>query len=157
MTGNELRAERERLGVTPRELAEYADVTPHDIVRWEQCERVPEEHRFELAVALWALRLEAALRESGLPECAALPADQDPVPGDVARLQAHFASCPVCGARMRYVEEHVGPAPIRPTGSRLGGRVRRLLSTLRHWHRRAALGVVLDAVIGRQRPAEGAR
>jgi transcriptional regulator with XRE-family HTH domain len=144
MKGLELQRAREALGVSHRELAEYADVTPNDIVRWEQCETVPPDYRTELAVALWVLRLEAALRRSGLPECPYIAAQGTlPAPSEVEELREHLATCPACGARERYVRQQVGEPPIRVERPSLGGRVRRLLNTLHSWRREAGQGVVL--------------
>jgi hypothetical protein len=159
--GLALQRARVELGVSHRELAEYADVTPNDVVRWEQCEEVPREYAHELAVALWALRLEAALTDSGLPECPVMQEreralEATPAPTEVEALRAHFAACPVCVARERYAREHVGPAPLRVGGGRLGGRIRRFLNTLRHWKHAAGEGVVLAAFLSRPAaPAAG--
>ncbi|HEU4700595.1 MAG TPA: hypothetical protein VFS40_15530 [Gemmatimonadales bacterium] len=152
MKGLALQRARQTLGATHRELAEYADVTPNDIVRWEQCEDVPPEFEHELAVALWALKLEAALAASGLPECPVVAAGDEPAPApeEADALREHLRTCAVCSARERYVRAHVGPPPLRATGARrLGGRVRRFLTTLAHWQRTAARGVVLAAFLGR--------
>jgi hypothetical protein len=154
MKGLALQRARAELRVTPRELAEYADVTPNDIVRWEQCEDVPAEYAHELAVALWALRLEAALAGSGLPECPVMQereraAEATPAPEEIEALRAHFQACPLCAARERYARGQVGPAPLRVMGGRLGGRLRRFLNTLRHWKRSAGEGVVLAAFLAR--------
>jgi hypothetical protein len=163
MKGLVLQRARQELRVSHRELAEYADVTPNDIVRWEQCEDVPREYEHELAVALWALRLEAALAASGLPVCPVMEArerevEATPAPAEVEALRAHFAICPTCAARERYAREHVGPAPLRVAGGRLGGRIRRFLNTLRHWKHSAGEGVVLAAFLGRPgAPAMGFR
>jgi hypothetical protein len=150
MKGLDLQRVRERLGVTARELAEYADVTPNDIVRWEQCEQVPVEFEREVAMALWALRIEAALRGSGLPECpdVARREEPSPAPSDVEALRAHLEECEVCARRERYAREHVGEPPIRVASPRLGGRVRRFLNTLRAWKREAGEDVVLAAFLG---------
>lgn len=151
MKGLDLQRARETLGVTHRELAEYADVTPNDVVRWEQCDEVPREFERELALALWALQIEAALRASGLPECPEVGRrgeEAAPDPADVEGLRAHLESCAVCGARERYAREHVGEPPIRITAPRLGGRVRRFLNTLRAWQRQAGEDVVLAAFLG---------
>jgi transcriptional regulator with XRE-family HTH domain len=150
MKGLELQEARERLGVSHRELAEYADVTPNDIVRWEQCEDVPPEFDRELRVALWALTLDAALSEAGLPECGYLAA-REPTPDEreLEGLRRHLGSCSVCSAHQRFVAERLGEPPLARGPVRLGGRVRRLLNTLRHWHRAHALGVVQAAFLGR--------
>lgn len=158
MTGLELETEREQLGVTHRELAEYADVTPADVRRWEQCEDVPPEFEHELRMALWSLRTEAALAEAALPECdylrARAGAEPTPAPDEVPALQGHLASCDICRTRERFVLEQVGPPPVRATGGRLGGRVRRFLNTLQHWHRTHVVGSVLNAFLGRPAAVE---
>lgn len=149
MTGLELQAARERLGVTHRELAEYADVTPNDVLRWEQCKEVPTEFERELRVALWALALDAALAGSGLPECAFVEL-RNPTPdtSEIEILREHLRTCPTCQGHQKFVQQRLGEPPFEGT-AQLGGRVRRFLNTLHHWHRSRAIGVVQAAFLGR--------
>jgi transcriptional regulator with XRE-family HTH domain len=113
MTGNELRAARERLGAPIADLAARAGVAADVLSGWE-ASGVPRAAARKLAVALWELERDAALAKSGLPACewvarfAALP---DGPGKDPWTLEQHIGSCPACQARGRYVERNVRPRP----------------------------------------------
>ena len=116
MTGDELRAARERLGVPPADLAARAGVAADALAGWE-ASAVPRAVAHRLDLALWELERDAALAKSGLPHCewvarfAALPEG----PGkDPWLLEQHIGRCRKCQARGRYLEEHVRPRPVGP-------------------------------------------
>jgi hypothetical protein len=116
MTGDQLRAARERLGASPADVADRAGVALDDLARWE-ASAVPRAATYKLDCALWQLECDAALAKSGLPRCewvarfAALPQG----PGqDPWLLEQHIGQCPACQARGRYVEKHVRRRPDNP-------------------------------------------
>lgn len=116
MTGEQLRAARERLAIPAADLAHRAGVRADDLARWE-ASAVPPAAAPKLDLALWHLECDAALAAGGQPMCgwaarfAALPegAGKDPW-----LLERHIGSCPTCQARGRYIEEHVRPRPASP-------------------------------------------
>jgi hypothetical protein len=116
MTGEQLRAARERLAVPLTDVAARAGVRADDLARWE-ASAVPASAAYRLDLALWQLERDAALAVGGLPACdwaarfAALPEG----PGrDPWLLERHIGGCPACQARGRFVEEHVRPRPENP-------------------------------------------
>jgi helix-turn-helix protein len=116
MTGEELRAARERLGVSAADLAARAGVPADTLARWE-ASAVPRFAAYRLDRALWELERDAALAQSDLPACewvaryAALPAGPRKDPW---ALEQHIGRCPACQARGHYVEQHVRPRPENP-------------------------------------------
>jgi hypothetical protein len=116
MTGAELRAVRERLGVQPAALAARAGVPPEALAEWE-ASAVPKSAAYKLDCALWELERDAVLANSGLAPCpwvarfAALPEG----PGkDPWIVEQHIGGCRACQARGRFLEEHLRPRPENP-------------------------------------------
>lgn len=115
MTGAELKAVREKLGINQEELAGNAGVAPAAIAQWES-DGVPHAESGRIDWVLWELGKRKALAECGLPECDwmkwwnAQPQTQSPVQANEA-VEKHTAGCPCCQARVQYVKEHVRPAP----------------------------------------------
>ena len=142
MTGPELRAARERLGVGVGELAARAKVKADDLRRWEDT-HVPWPASHRVDCALWELELVAAGREAAAPTCTWMERweQRGESPG-MAVLDRHFRSCPACQARDAYLKAHVRPRPQSPW-----------LAWMPAWLRSAVLGAVLatcasGAVVG---------
>jgi hypothetical protein len=116
MTGAELRAARERLGVGRGELAARARASAEELERWETA-GVPWAAAGRLDRALWELERDAALANSGLPACpwaAQFAAQPDGPRKDPWALERHIERCSACQARGRYLAEHVRPRPPHP-------------------------------------------
>lgn len=116
MTGDELRAARERLGARPADLAARAGVSPEAVAGWE-ASAVPRAAAYKLDRALWELERDQALAQSGLAPCqwvtrfAALP---DGPRKDLWILEQHIGACEACQARGRFIDKHVRPRPQNP-------------------------------------------
>lgn len=120
ITADEVRAARERMGLTPGELAVEMGVSERDLRGWEDGSVKPgrgTEQNLAFAAAL--LEQRAKLNASGLPECAwANEWTQElhrssgaRIAAHVQRLRDHFAACPTCTARERFLQEHGPPLP----------------------------------------------
>ena len=116
MTGVELRAARERLGLRAEDLAIRASVPADALAQWE-ASAVPRSAAYKLDCALWELERDAALARSSLTPCpwvarfAALP---DGPGKDPWILEQHIGGCRACQARGRFVEQNVRPRPENP-------------------------------------------
>ena len=138
----ELLREREKTGITLERLAEYAAISPEDLEEWERTGVVPRKHVAQVKWGLWAARRDAALEESGLPECEwqnHLAAQQEEP--DMAEVAEHMEECEVCLARSNYVEDHVGPMP--PMGGGLMMQIMARIGGLKGWQQTAASGALL--------------
>lgn len=102
-------------------------------------------------------RHDAAMRESGLPECswateweqADFPLEPNALRHHVDEYQRHVEGCAVCRARNEYAEKHLPPLPEPPLpfGTGVLGRVFDALGRLPGWARHAVLaGGVMGAV-----------
>src|SRR5262245_14736047 len=120
MKGTDLAAARQRLGLTVEELAAVAGVTPECITAWEASE-VPAADALQLDRRLWFLEMNKTLSECPLPECewtawwAAQPKTGTTVEGDEV-VHKHMEGCPVCQARMKYIQERLRPMPQEKPG-----------------------------------------
>jgi hypothetical protein len=135
MTASEIVAARVELGYSVAECAESLEVPEEKIAEWEAGQtRIP---RFNARMLEWHVAMKRRERaiEAAVPKCAWV-ADRinRPDPGDDAEFQreldewdAHAASCPVCQARDKWADTHLGPAPPLPE---------------------SASGVAVDAVLG---------
>ncbi len=149
MTAAEFTQAREILGTTDEELAADFDVTPHIVRAWADGS-VPIPRRFaqEIRWRAAAEERQAALRESGLPECEWMRVhDGEPLPSDPDELieaseamVSHAKSCPVCMARTRYLEERLGPMPDPPLD--MWVRAFALIGRIPVWARPAVLGAI---------------
>jgi hypothetical protein len=129
MTGPEMRAARERLGVSRAELAARGGVADHDLERWEDAS-VPRAAGYRLDRALWELERAAALADSGLTHCpwvAQFAAQPDGPRKDPWTLERHIAQCSVCQARGRFLEKRLRPRPPHPAWAWLPAVVRAAL------------------------------
>ena len=135
MTASEIVAARVELGYSAAECAESLEVPEEKIAKWEAGqERIP---RFSARVLEWHVAMKRRERaiEAAVPKCSWV-ADRinRPDPDEDAEFQreldewdVHAASCPVCQARDKWVDTHLGPAPPLPE---------------------SASGVALDAILG---------
>ena len=151
MTGTEVRAARERMGLTPEQLAEEMGISPEALRGWEDGSvKPPRGTEQDLAFTEAVLERRAALAASGIPECAwvteweQLPEAEnlDRMTEQLERLNEHSAACPTCTRRERYLDEHFPPLPERyrsPTMRVLFG-VTAALERLPRWLRPAAMG-----------------
>jgi hypothetical protein len=117
MTGPELRAARERLGVGRGELAARAGVAVCDLECWEESAAPPAVWP-RLDRALWEFERTAVLAESDLTPCAWVAhfaAQADGPRKDPWTLERHIAQCPACQARGRYLEKRLRPRPPHPS------------------------------------------
>lgn len=116
-------AARERLGLSPEQLAAELGVTEKEVRAWE-ADRIHISKRLarQLAWRAAVAEREAALEASGLPECEWVQAWQaKPKPQKTKALTEHFEAlnahaeeCSVCQARADYAEQHLPPLPDPP-------------------------------------------
>ena len=153
-TAGEFNAARQILALTDDELAIELGVTPAVIRAYGAgTARIPKRHAQMLAWRVAAEERQAALRESGLPECGWIKAYEDaPAPKDIdaqlrqlKEVEAHLTTCPVCTARQRYEADRFGPMPPLPET----GWVRAFswVDRLPSWARPAAVGAAILAAI----------
>lgn len=124
MTAAELVAARERLGWSTERMSEEIGVLPAEAEALEAGSLPVSAETARIVRIL--VRLEergAVLRASGLPECAefaALDARIAAVMNEMEPLElqhaletllAHEAGCPVCQARVEYLDAHAPPLP----------------------------------------------
>lgn len=143
MTGRQVRARREALGVPAERFAEVLGVPAPTLAALEASERIPARIGERLARVLWEFASARALAESGLPECESVHALLAMDPPDARAVARHLRRCPTCRARTAYVHHHVGHAP-RPPG--LIGFVTRVVDVFADgpaWLRSATGGVVM--------------
>lgn len=125
MNSMELAAARQRLGLTPDELAAELDIPPH---AYRACEagraQLPRRTARTLAFLVAAEERRAALEASGLPSCEWIAEWDRRSPPDAAtpaammhhleEAQTHEAGCAVCQARDRFVRERFPDMPTPP-------------------------------------------
>ena len=149
MSAAELAATRERLGWSRERLSEEVGILPAEVEALEGGSLpVPAATAENVRMLAVLEERQALLRASGLPECAGLGAMEAGFTaaawrGGEARdlaiqaMLSHEAECPVCQARVAYLEAHAPPMPrmdlplwIRVLGG-LGGLADRLPAPLR--------------------------
>ncbi len=145
----DVRAARERLGLTPEALAAELSVTEGEVRAWEGGTiRVPAQMRrwmeWYVARAEWDAHMEA----SGLPACGWVADARDRVlhatgSSQIAlakELVAHMEACTTCQARNAWARENLPPPPDPPaTGA---ARLIALIGRLPGWARPATFGAV---------------
>ena len=154
MTGAELIAARNRLGLSLDAFAAEIGLTPHVVSAWE-ADAIAMPKRYE-ADLNWRLALqdrEDALRASGLPECPWIVHwHRQPFPvglqGQTKHLEsavAHAKVCPTCIARERFTFEKFGELPRRPLPRGMGvmTRLGAAIGQLPVWLRPVATAVLL--------------
>jgi hypothetical protein len=160
MTSAELVAARQRLGLTPDQLAAELGIPPH---AYRACEAgraaLPRRQAQVVAYRVAAVERDAALTASGLPECAWIAAWDRRAPAADARLEAtvrhleearaHAAACPTCQAREQFVRERFPdmPAPPVPGWMRAAGVVGDWVRARPAWARPALVGAGTLAVM----------
>jgi transcriptional regulator with XRE-family HTH domain len=153
MTGTEVKAARERMGLTPEQLAEEMGVPAVALRNWEDGSvKPPGGTEQDLAFTEAVLERRAALAASGLPECAwvmeweqqAEAENLDRITEQLERLNEHSAACPTCNARERYLDEHFPPLPerYRSPAIRVLFGVMTAIDRLPRWLQPAAMGGV---------------
>jgi transcriptional regulator with XRE-family HTH domain len=151
ITADEVRAIRERMGLTLAQLAGEMGIDADDLRKWEDGSvKPPRGTGQNLAYTVALLERRAALAASGLPECAWVTAwEQEPeaenldrVTEQLERLNEHSAACPACLARERYVDQRFPPLPelYTPPFMRPLDVVMTAIDRLPRWLRPAALG-----------------
>lgn len=114
MTGAELKVARERLGATEEAFAEELAITVAEL-RAAERSGIPKPLRRRVDLALWYLERDAALAQSGLTECQDAPRvdgeSLEECERQATAYHLHFAGCPLCQARKRYVKVHCRPLP----------------------------------------------
>lgn len=143
MTGGQLRARRETLGIAPDRFAAALDLPVETLGEIEGAGHIPLRLRQRALQVLWEFASAAALDASGLPECPRVGALLAVDPPDVRAVGTHLKQCPVCRSRTAYVHAHVGHAP-RPPG--ISGLITRLIDAFADgppWLRSAAGGVAM--------------
>ena len=118
LTGQQLREERLRAGLSIEELARALDASPADVIRWEQGGRMPPEKAEFARFGIYAESAARLLERSGLPECEWVAGRTPPPQPTEAEFDAfaeehlsHDRSCPVCRARRDLVEARLGSPP----------------------------------------------
>lgn len=153
MTRTEFIAARERLGLTPDELAAELDLPPTITAAWEHGSvAVPRRYAEELQWRVAATERAEALEASGLPECDwSADWDAKPLPDGLSAQGAHFeafnrhaASCATCLAREQYIAERFPAMPRRPFPGAMGllAAVTERVDRLPAWARPAAYGAL---------------
>lgn len=123
MTGADVRAARERLGLTVEQTAAELGAEVAAVSAWEAgARRVPREAASTMEMRLAFAERERILAESGLRPCekaeemdrAMLELEDDEfIPASEA-ARAHAESCHRCQRIARYLEEHAPPIPEPP-------------------------------------------
>lgn len=140
---------RKALGWTDDEVAAELGVTTAVVRGWAAGSApIPRRHAQQLVWQAAVAERQAALRESGLPECSWLNAHMGVIPEDAGALErharateAHLASCEVCQARERYEAEHFGPLPPPPQPAWIG--VFQWIAHVPSWARPAVIGATI--------------
>jgi DNA-binding transcriptional regulator YdaS (Cro superfamily) len=151
----ELQEAQRRLGQSDEELAASLGVSPDTVRAWAAGRAtVPRRHGQQIEWLAAGAEREAALRSSGLPECAWMhehvaepfPDDPDAALKHPEAGEQHAEVCRVCVAREQFLAERFGPMPPLPQSAwmRLFAWVERVPS----WARPAAVGAaILGAVV----------
>lgn len=147
MTGLELRARREKFGVSQKDLAGRIGAGEDEIREWERTGYVPRKQRFAVKAALWETERDRIMSACEVPVCEWI-LERDAEQWSETRpeqIAGHLAGCSLCKARQEYAQRHVPPAP-------LGGGIFRttlaLLDRLPGWRRSAATGSLVVLAIG---------
>jgi transcriptional regulator with XRE-family HTH domain len=123
MTAAELAATRERLGWSLERMSEEVGILPAEVQALEAGSfPVPAETAEDVRMLVVLEERRAILRASGLPECGELGAMEAAFPAAAGRgeesrdlaieaMLSHEAECPVCRARVAYLEAHAPPMP----------------------------------------------
>ncbi|HEX6372344.1 MAG TPA: hypothetical protein VF006_25720 [Longimicrobium sp.] len=123
MTAAELAATRERLEWSRERMAEEVGILPAEVEALEAGSLpVPAETAANVRMLAALEERQAILRASGLPECGELGAMEAGFTaaaerGEEARglaiqaMLSHEAECPVCQARVAYLQAHAPPMP----------------------------------------------
>jgi transcriptional regulator with XRE-family HTH domain len=126
MNSTEAIAARNTLGLTQEALAAELGLTESIIVAWEEGRvRIPRRFEDHLRYQAAAKERSDALAASGLPECdidnawenEKLPNGHKALNEYLERGSKHRASCSVCTARKKFVEDHFGKMPPPPMSS----------------------------------------
>ena len=151
----EFQAMRQRLQQSDEELADFLGVSPGTVLAWIEARReVPRRYAQQIEWLAASAEREAALRDSGLPECHWMQAhvakpladDQDAVLKHVKAANDHVEGCPVCRAREQFIEERFGPMPPMPQSGWM--RVFAWIERIPPWARPAAVGAaILGAIV----------
>lgn len=155
MNATELQEAQRRLGQSDEELAASLSVSPDMVRAWAAGRAtVPRRHRQQIEWMAAAAERDAALRSSGLPECAwmqqhvaePLPDDPDAALKHLETGNQHAEACRVCVARDQFLEERFGPMPPVPHSGWL--RLFTWVERVPSWARPAAVGAaILGAVV----------
>jgi transcriptional regulator with XRE-family HTH domain len=124
MTAAELVAARERLGWSTEKMSEETGILPAEASALEAgALAVPTETAATVRMLVAFDERQDILRASGLPECTELAAmdvrisaafekmDYEARHHALETLLVHEAACPVCQARVAYLEAHAPPMP----------------------------------------------
>ena len=160
MNSTELLTARQRLGLTPDQLAAELGIPPHAYRACEEGRATLPRHQAQMVTYRVAeAERDAALAASGLPECGWI-ADwdrraprADATPEATVRhldeAQAHAGSCPTCQAREQFVRERFPemPAPPVPGWVRVVGAAGDWLRARPAWARPALVGAAALAAM----------
>ncbi len=106
-------AECKRIGVSPDRILAEAQIPLVRLRDWEARGQVPLRSRWRVADALWCVELHQALASAGIERCWF----EDSRPGRahpkkiLEAMNAHFASCERCRARIAYIRDEFRPRP----------------------------------------------
>ena len=153
MTGAELVAARQTLGLTRDQFAAELGIPPHSYAAWENgTVKIPVRYARDIAYRAAIAERQAALSASGLPECAWVrdweaapqPEKLDARLAHLESLNSHAASCLTCRARDEFVAARFGPLPEAPIPAWLQGfrRMNDMIGRLPEWARPAAWGAL---------------
>ncbi|SOD02504.1 hypothetical protein SAMN05216486_10397 [bacterium JGI 053] len=155
----DVRAARERLGLTTEALAATLHVTEGEVRGWENGSIRPRRKlRFQLEYLVARADWDAGMTASGIPDCAWLEAR---LPGFVyggfdraqialgKEIVRHMEACAACRARTAWAREHLPPPPQPPaTGfGRLFAATVAGIDRLPKWARPAAFGAIMLALM----------
>jgi len=153
MKSDEAIAARKTLGLTQEALAAELGLTPSVIDAWEAgTVRIPRRFEDQLRYDAAAKERRDAVVASGLQECEVdrawenekLPDNPKAVNEYLERGLKHRASCPICMARDKFVQERFGkmpPMPMSTSMRALGAFVDRI-EKWPHWAQPAGWGAL---------------
>ena len=97
------------IGVSREELAEASELSPEILLEWERLDlAIPKQEAHRLEWAIWAVRNDRVLAESGLPDCEEM-ARLVETEGPPELISRHMEACETCRARSEYAGKH-GPS-----------------------------------------------
>ena len=123
MTAEEARAAREALGLSTAQLAREFLVDERNVIAWEKGDvKLPSSLARELDWRAAVALRQAALQQSGLPECDWVQTWEQTAHSNtgknfkrqISALQQHAAACTVCQSREHYVRSRFPPLPAPP-------------------------------------------